>query len=368
MSSAHDAMKRYTEALSAMPTSKRFAIGPARTREYLDARGIELGRDELRAVAASFVARNREEVESLRRSLVAKYGLAKDTSAAKLRDELDRRYAVPGDRVLEIYAEESARITAFIRERDLFPIPPGQTIDIIPTPKFLRGVIPAGAMMPPPPFREGVRKSVVFLTLGSASIRHTLLSIPMMLIHECIPGHHLQLSTASITGSVIRRHVDALEHGEGWTTMLEDYMLDVGYGVDLADEMRFVAKREIARIGPRVAIDLYFMTGDPLDLDIGIDVEIASEDPFANAASLLAATTDFSPERIRGELNWYSQKRGVPLSYLAGNDLVWRLRRDVRARRGDPHEADRDFHRAYLESGNMPVSRLRSLLAHRGMI
>jgi uncharacterized protein (DUF885 family) len=227
-------------------------------------------------------------------------------------------------------------------------------------------------MISPAPFREGVRTSIVYLTLAEGRVgEHTKLDIPMMMVHEGIPGHHLQLATASMHPSTIRRHADFMDHGEGWTTMLEDYMLDVGFHPEVADEMRFVSKRDIARIGARVAIDLFFMTGERDFLDVGVDADIANPDPFVAAASLLAAVTDFSPGRIQSELNSYSLERGYPLSYLTGNHLVWELKRDVAtAQRGklEGLALDRVFHRTYLESGNMPVRLLRRVFEHQGLL
>ena len=88
----------------------------------------------------------------------------------------------------------------------------------------------------------------------------------------------------------------------------------------------------------------------------------------ANAARLLIAATGFSPGRAQAELNWYSQERGYPLSYLVGNHLVWQLKRDYQralAGTAPEREIDQGFHRLYLESGNMPVSMLRRVFEHR---
>jgi uncharacterized protein (DUF885 family) len=68
-------------------------------------------------------------------------------------------------------------------------------------------------------------------------------------------------------------------------------------------------------------------------------------------------------------LNWYSQERGYPLSYLAGNRLVWDLKRDVgRASTLSGVELDRRFHHLYLVSGNMPLSFLRRVCEHEGLL
>ena len=152
---------------------------------------------------------------------------------------------------------------------------------------------------------------------------------------------------------------------------LEDYMLDAGYAAGLADEMRFVAKRDICRLGARVAIDLFFMTGERKYLDVGVDCDLSSDDPFVAAGSLLKTVTGFVDDRVRVELNWNSTERCYPLSYLTGNTLVWELKRDViAAKRGELEgvDLDREFHRVYLQAGNMPVSFLRRVFAHEGML
>jgi len=144
-------------------------------------------------------------------------------------------------------------------------------------------------------------------------------------------------------------------------------MLDIGLMGELTDEARFGAKLDISRIGARVAIDLYFMTGEVRYLDIGYGLDFTDSDPFANAAALLIAATGFTPGRAQAELNWYSQERGYPLSYLVGNHLVWQLKKDYQSAVADSmsaQEIDQNFHRIYLESGNMPVAMLRSVFEH----
>ena len=171
--------------------------------------------------------------------------------------------------------------------------------------------------------------------------------------------------------SVIRRHISAPEHAEGWPTMLEDYMLDRGYMGELTDEARFIGKLDIARIGARVAIDLFFMTGDKSFLDVGISCDLDSDDPFVAAGSLLSAVTGFSSAKCQGELGWYSREAGYPLCYLYGNRSVWRLKErlaDENPRGLSSGELDREFHRIYLESGNMPVSFLPRLFQHHGLL
>ena len=374
---ARDALEAYDRGLAAMETSRELHLAPGDGAKIIANRGIALTPNELHGIATKFLRENRAQIAELTSRLRPKYGLPADASSHELSAELKRRHPAlepgePVDNILDRYRDASKEIRSFVEERDLFPIPASQDIRILRTPTFAVPMIPAGAMISPAPFREGVRTSIVYLTLEEGRVgEHTKLDIPMMMVHEGIPGHHLQLATASLHPSTIRRHADFMDHGEGWTTMLEDYMLDVGFHPEVADEMRFVAKRDIARLGARVAIDLFFMTGERDFLDVGVDADIANPDPFVAAGALLASVTDFSPGRIQAELNFYSLERGYPLSYLTGNHLVWQLKRDVaNAQRGklEGLALDRVFHRTYLESGNMPVRLLRRVFEHQGLL
>ncbi len=369
------AVQGYAAELRLLPTTRQFHLEEADARELVRLGGIELSLEQLHGLASEFLARSGEQIEALRSRLCAKYGLADDVTAAELQIFLQRRHAVAQDQpltaILDRYRQEAEKIEAFIRERALFPLPENQALKIIQTPDFLAPNIPAGAMEPPAPFREGIRTSLIYLTL-SEELRdeHTALGIPSMMIHEGIPGHHLQLAMAAMHPSVVRRHVSANEHAEGWTTMLEDYMLDQGYMGELTDEARFVTKLDLSRIGARVAIDLFFMTGQRAFLDVGVDCDLSDPDPFVAAGTLLQRVTGFVPGRVQAELNWYSIERGYPLSYLTGNQLVWDLKREVERHcpELDARERDRLFHRSYLEAGNMPLSFLRRVFVHNNLV
>ncbi len=372
---AQASLTGYAEALAALPTTTQFALSAEDAQRIVTLQGIDLSLDQLHGIARDFLAETHASLVELRERLAPKYDQPADVPLAALHDVLNARFRVQSDNdgagVLQRYEVEREQILAFIREQRLFPIPDQQDMKIQKTPSFLEPTIPAGAMFPPTPFREGVRTSLVYLTLNEGMLDgHTDLTIPNMMMHEGIPGHHLQLATASMHRSVIRRHYQSSAHAEGWTTMLEDYMLDRGYMGELTDEARYCAKRDISRIGARVVIDLFFMTGDRRYLDVGVPCDVSSADPFEAAGALLHAVTGFAPGRVQGELSWYSQERGYPLSYLVGNQLVWRLKRDLDAANPQARgiELDRRFHRLYLESGNMPLPMLRRVFKNEGLL
>lgn len=380
---ATEALSDHSQMLVRLPTTPHFHVGRASAERLVALRGIELSLEQMHALARDFLDETRATLTTLHQRLAPRYGLRSDSSQQELHERLNAKFRLPPgdsnfDHVLNRYRQEQARILEFIDARKLFEISENQTLKILRTPSFMEPSVPAGAMIPPAPFRPGLATSLVCLTLSAELLdEHTELGIPLMMIHEGIPGHHLQLATAARHPSVIRRHMSANDHAEGWTTLLEDYMLDQGYLVQNVEEARFCAKRDLSRIGARVAIDLYFMTGERDFLEVGLPLPTDQQDPFILAGSLLQQVTGFTEARVQAELNWYSQERGYPLSYLVGNHLATQLLKDVRAHAAAPNlgagqqdelSADRLFFDRYLQSGNMPLSQLRRSFISEGII
>jgi len=359
-----------------------FDIGEDKVNELLALRNINLSPVELVKMARDFMANTQTLLTGLNKRLCKKYDLDITTSNEDLHEYLNDKFSAKiknGElnSVLDYYSDQIKSINEFIEQRHLFSIPAQQEIRLLQTPSFLEPVIPAGAMWPPLALRPGKKTSLVYLTLKEDQLaEHTELGIPVMMIHEGIPGHHLQFATAAQHPSFIRRIFSANEHAEGWTTMLEDYMLDVGYiSENLVDEVRFIAKREMSRLVARVGIDLYFMTGERDYLDVGLDLGFKengySDDVFVNAAKLLKKATGFTDGRVQAELNWYSSEQSYPLSYLTGNRLVWQLKQDIQAANKKDLGSlalDQAFHKVYLESGCMPVESLRTVYEHEGFL
>lgn len=359
-----------------------FTIGEDKVVELLALRNIKQSPAELIQMARDFMAQTQELLANLNKRLCKKYELTDTTSDEQLHEFLNQTFAAKIkdgqlSSVLDYYSDQIQSINDFIEQRHLFAIPAQQEIRLLQTPSFLEPVIPAGAMWPPLALRPGKKTSLVYLTLKEDQLaEHTELGIPVMMIHEGIPGHHLQFATAAQHPSFIRRIFSANEHAEGWTTMLEDYMLDVGYiSEELVDEVRFIAKREMSRLVARVGIDLYFMTGERDYLDVGLDLGFEqngySDDVFDNAAKLLKTATGFTDGRVQAELNWYSSEQSYPLSYLTGNRLVWQLKQDIQAankKELEPLALDQAFHKVYLESGCMPVENLRTIFEQQGYL
>lgn len=373
---AEDSINNYMDKLENIETTEDFSMGESQTREWLKLRGIDLSLEELHQIAKDFLKKNKQEVEILRKRLTPKYNLSKDASIEEVTRVIISKHKLKVEEIIPRYKQEQARINAFIEEQNLFVSPPNEKLVIEATPKYLIPVISMGANYEPKAFGEEVKKSIIYLTVTEDHLEdQNTISIINTIIHEGKPGHHLHFANALSNPSIVRKHCEnqAKELLEGWSTLMEEYMIEIGFvKKDIADETQFLAKQELARIGTRVAIDLYFMTGNEKYLDVELGIEIPKEgDCFKKASYLLSKTTSFSEARCQGEVNWYSQLPGYPLSYLAGNYLVKKLKEDMKnymKGRLEGSNLDRVFHKTLLTAGLMPVTFLRRVFENERLI
>jgi uncharacterized protein (DUF885 family) len=186
ISQAEAALVGYLERLRQLPTTTQIHLGEDIARQIVKLRGIDESLEELHQIATDFLREERVTIDELRARLVGKYNLAADTSVADLQQFLTKEYAIaPGENfagTLDAYQSERDRVVEFVTEKELFPIFPEQEFRILKTPGFMEPSIPAGAMMPPPAFRSGLKVSTVYLTLKDDRIGdHTRLLIASML-------------------------------------------------------------------------------------------------------------------------------------------------------------------------------------------
>lgn len=348
LSKAKKSIDDYINFLKISETSDELHIGMEQAQRIIKSNGIDLNIQEIHKLAKDFIFQNQKETKKYLDKLNHKYH--QSLNEVEMQSFLNEKFKVKN--VLEAYEEEKHKIRDFIVENKILPFIDNEQMKIMKTPEFMINLIPAGAMCPPLPFKEGIKQSLVFLTLNDSNgADHNSLSIPPMMVHEGIPGHHLQFCYAKENKSKVRSFFGANDLSEGWATYMEEYIFEKGYKSEFKDEIFFIIKRDMARLGARVAIDLYFMIGDEKYLDIGVDFDQSSSDSFEKAKKLLIAVTGFSQVRADGELNWYSMERGYPMTYLVGNTLLKKIKKSSGL-------VDFDFHKAFLKKGNMPLSML----------
>ncbi|HXL11906.1 MAG TPA: DUF885 family protein, partial [Gemmatimonadales bacterium] len=130
----------------------------------------------------------------------------------------------PAAGLVEAYARAMVRARDFVAERGLAPIPDAP-LDVVPTPAFMRPVIPFAAYDSPGAYSSD-RTGWFYVTLpdpalpASAQERilrdHCRHELAATALHEGYPGHHLQLVHAQQQRSDTRKNVWTPVTVEGW--------------------------------------------------------------------------------------------------------------------------------------------------------
>jgi uncharacterized protein (DUF885 family) len=356
----------YLVELNSLDEVSNFSLTDFEVSEIIRFNGVDLNRDEVFDIAKKFYSENNELLLSLKDKIISKYSLDVNSDYHKVLTFVKEKFSLSVEEVVPTYKKEHENIMTFLESNDLFVFPKDDKLNIMKTPSYLVPTIPVGAMFPPAPFSSGPKTSMIYLTIDEGRLKdQNSLMIRNTMIHEGIPGHHLQFSVAYEHKSVVRNLASYNTHAEGWTTYLEEFMTDSGIvSEEIIDEYRFIGHSDLARLAARVCIDLFFLTSDEKYLKLSDNFEVSGDSVFDKAKSLLIEATGFSSARADGELNWYSKERGYPMCYLVGNRMVWKLKSDMK----ECDNKDKLFHKTYLESGVLTLPLLRKVFENKGLL
>jgi hypothetical protein len=321
--------------------SGEFAIGRGLFDFLLrEQHGLALDADDLHALAQDLLARTQARLAEAAgtidptrswQALVAEW-----KSDHPARQEL-----------LSDYRKEVDRARAFVVEKRLASLPPGERLHVVETPPFQRTVTPFAAYLSAGPFEdnqdgylwvtppeEGAPPEVSDKVLQD----HLRPAIPGTAVHETYPGHHLQLSVANRIASKVRRQFCTPVLVEGWAFYCEQMMGEEGFYVDRRSRV-LQLKDQLWR-SLRILIDVGLQTR-------GMEVE--------EAARLLQEIACLEAPTARGEAYRYTRTATQPMSYAVGKEEILRLRDVYRKQRGAGYTAQ-EFHDRLLSFGSIPIS------------
>jgi len=181
-----------------------------------------------------------------------------------------------------------------------------------------------------------------------------LYSLPAWLLHEGVPGHHIQIALAQENLSVpeYRRNDDVTAFVEGWAL----------YAEGLGEEMG-VYQDDYERFG-RLSYAMW--RACRLVVDTGLHEEGWSRD---QAMAYLRENTALTDAVIAGEVDRYIAWPGQADAYMVGELRIEALRRRAEARLGARFDIRR-FHDFILDDGPMPLdlldARLDAWIARQG--
>ncbi len=247
------------------------------------------------------------------------------------------------------YAREMARARDFVAQRGLASIPEAP-LDVVPTPAFMRPVIPFAAYDSPGPYSHD-RTGWFYVTVPDPRLPadrqerilrdHCRFELPATALHEGYPGHHLQLVHAQAQPSHVRRNIWTPLTVEGWALYCEDMMGEQGF---YASEEELLFQR----------VHLLWRAVRIL-LDVGLHTRGMT---FQQAVTDLVELVHVDRANAEAEVRRYCAEPAYQLCYAVGRRELLRLREDYRAKAGADFTLRR-FHDAILPYGGLPVTLIR---------
>ena len=322
-------------------------LGAEHYDELLRLRALgDLDTDAILAIGEEQLRRNHEA----RRAAASEVDPRADEPAVI--DRLKNDHPATFGAALEGYRDAMRRSRAYLIEHGLVTVPGDETIEVIPTPEYLRSVMPFAAYFAPARFDADQRGLYVVTPAvdddPNAMREHYWASISNTSIHEAYPGHHLQLHVANQHPSVTRMLTDAPEFVEGWGMYSEQMMREEGF--DAGPAFRTAMHTDAIWRACRIILDVRMHRGE-----MGED----------EATDFLVEHTAFETANARAEVRRYTYTPGYQLSYLLGKVLILGLREEERRRLGAEFSLKR-FHDALLRNGSLPLSFHRRLLRAGG--
>jgi uncharacterized protein (DUF885 family) len=320
-----------------------WALGSDRYDELVALRAFDgLDADAILAIGEEQLASNHAARAAATREIDP------DADVADVVDRIKKDHPATFDEALAAYRDVMVRSRQYLIDHKIVTVPPDERIDVVPTPEYLRNVIPFAAYFQPPKFDPNPKGIyIVTPSVGNdpnAMREHNYSSISNTSIHEAYPGHHLQLAVAARHPSLTRILADAPEFVEGWGMYSEQLMREQGF--DDGPNFRVALATDAIWRACRIILDVRMHRGE-------MDVDQATE--------FLVSNTSFEGANARAEINRYTYTPTYQLSYLLGKVLLLQLRADEQKRLRARFDL-RAFHDTLLNNGSIPISFHRRLL------
>lgn len=220
---------------------------------------------------------------------------------------------------------------------------PKAKLDVQRIPLFKEKTSPGAYYQPAA--MDGSRPGVFYANLHDikATPRY---SMKTLAYHEGTPGHHYQLSIQQELENMpfFRKMVPFIAYSEGWALYAELVAYEMGMLPDPYDN-----------IG-RLQAELF--RGVRLVVDTGIHAQRWSRE---KAIDYMLANTGMTESDVIAEIERYFVMPGQATAYKVGMTKILELREKAQQALGDQYDV-RDFHRAILNNGSVPLNILEQLI------
>jgi uncharacterized protein (DUF885 family) len=269
----------------------------------------------------------------------------------RLIDKLSEQHVAPHE-FLPTIEKQISELADWVTTHRLLTLDPDKPLRVRKTPAHQRGVAVAGIDAPGPYDPDApTYYNVIPVDEMPPERAESLLReynrwmLPILNIHEAIPGHYAQLVHANKSPSKIKAIFGNGAMVEGWAVYGERAMLESGYGDHSAEIWLIYSKWLLRSVVNTI-------------LDYSVHVLNMSEQ---DARRLLVREAFQSEEEANGK--WRRvQLTSVQLSsYFAGYAAIYDLREQLKRDFPETFDLSR-FHEQFLSYGNAPVRIIKELM------
>ncbi len=197
-------------------------------------------------------------------------GDAKQAIRAKL-DSLATQHAKRDDYFAAAEADLREAI-AFVKSKDLLPLPDTKNLKVIPTPAFMRGSYPVGGFNPAPAMQPSLGAQYWLTPIpadwpaerAESKLReYNRYGLKLLTIHEAMPGHYVQFEFSNRLEPRGRRLLRSVfangAFAEGWAIYSTEMLIDQGY-LNGDPNLRFTFLKQQLRAVSNTILDIRFHT------------------------------------------------------------------------------------------------------------
>ena len=242
---------------------------------------------------------------------------------------------------------------AFVIERKIVTLPPGEHVITIDTPPAMRRSSPFGTFQSVDAFGDGLEGKLVltpieeWMTPAQRKDRlrsHHTAWIPIIAVHEAYPGHQVDGLKRQANTRLLRKVVHESIMAEGWGLFTEEMMYEQGFLQ--GDDVRLTQLRNRLWRAARVIMDASLHTGRMT---------------YDEAVTFLADRVRFDRYAAALDVDMYTVRPTYVLGYLIGMQEIEGIRKDYIAKYGEPSPPS-EFYDRLLSVGSIPPALVRESL------
>jgi uncharacterized protein (DUF885 family) len=266
-------------------------------------------------------------------------------------DKLSEQHIARGDLFSEIKRQIPV-LERWVTDHQLITLDPRKPLEVRITPKYKQGV--AGASLDSPgPYDPDARSYFNVTPLDDLSPERAESSLreynrwmlPILVIHEAIPGHYVQFIYSNKSPSLIKSLFTNDAMAEGWAVYGERMMLESGFGDDSAEEWLIYSKWNLRSVCNTI-------------LDYGVHVLNMSE---SDARQLLVHQAFQSEEEVHEKWHRVTVTAVQLTSYFAGYSAIYDFRERLKREQGAKFDLKR-FHEQFLSYGSASVQIIEQIM------